>query len=78
MNLDFSNVSYRSEKFEDAHAGCVGLKLFATANGQTTEAATITFWDAAGQFFLKLNVPEIPIEVVERFITDAKQQIPLS
>jgi hypothetical protein len=76
MNMSFGNVTYRTERFEDAKAGCAGLNLFAT--GQTTAVSTITFWDAAGQFFLKINGLEIPLEVVERFIAEAKQQILIS
>jgi hypothetical protein len=78
MNLSFCNVNYRTERYEDRKAGCVGFNLFATAKGQTTAVATITFWDAVGQFYLKLNGPEIPLDVIERFISEARQQIPIS
>ncbi len=78
MNFSFSKIEYRTEKFEDPKRGCVGLSLIATAKGNTTAVGTITFWDAAGQFFLVINGVEIPLEVVERFIAEAKNEIPIS
>jgi len=76
MNFAFSNVEYSTRAFDDAKAGCAGLELFGTVGGQTIHIGKITFWDAMGRFVIELKADEIPLEVVERFIAQAKAAIP--
>jgi hypothetical protein len=73
MNLNYCNVDYRTEPFDDPNAGCAGLDLLASAKGETTRVGRITFWDASGQFYIQLTGAEAPLEVVDRFIAEAKQ-----
>jgi len=77
MDLTYCNVNYRTEAFDDTSAGCAGLHLFATANDETVQVGKIVFWDAAGQFFIELNAAELSLHLVERFIAEAKQAIPI-
>ena len=76
MQINHSNVLYSTEAFDDPNAGSVGLNLLATAKDATILAAKITFWDATGQFYLETNRGEVPLEVIEKFIAEAKREIP--
>ncbi len=78
MNITFGNVVYQTDRFDDRKAGCAGLNLLATLEGETTRVGRITFWDALGQFFMELKGDELPLEVVEKFIAEAKEQISTS
>jgi len=76
MNFVFCNISYSTRAFDDSIAGCAGLELLGTTGGKTTQIGKITFWDATGQFVIELKATEVPLEVLERFIAEAKVAIP--
>lgn len=75
MNLTLCAVNYRTNAFDDSIAGCAGLELLAVIKGQTTCIGKITFWDASGQFVIEMAGTEAPLEIVEKFISEAKQSI---
>jgi hypothetical protein len=77
MKIEHSNIIYNTEHFEDAESGSIGIKLFIIKDLCLTEVAKITFWDATGQFYLEISAKELPLLVIEDFIVEAKQQIPL-
>jgi hypothetical protein len=35
----------------------------------------VVFWDAAGQFALEVHVRELPLELVEELISEARREI---
>ena len=78
MTLDFCNVQYVTCLFNDATEGFAALELNATSEGESRQIGRITFWDAAGQFYIEMTGPEIPLEVLEKFIVEAKRVIQTS
>jgi hypothetical protein len=76
MNFVFCNISYSTRAFDDSNAGCAGLELLGMIGGKITLLGKITFWDATGQFVIELEATEVPLEVLERFIAEAKTAIP--
>lgn len=78
MHIIHANVIYQTEQFDDSKSGSAGVKLLIVANGVTTCVARITFWDAAGQFFMEMTGAEVPLSVMESLIAEAKKSIPLS
>jgi len=75
MKITYCNIIYRTELFDDLIAGCAGLVLLALAQEGEIQVGKITFWDSSGQFFIELYVNDVPLEVVERFINEAKQTV---
>jgi hypothetical protein len=77
MKINYCNIGYRTESFDGLSTGCAGLVLFATTQGEEIQVGKITFWDSSGQFFIELCGNEIPLEVAEKFICEAKQTVPI-
>ena len=74
MNRKHGAATYTTRAVTDREAGSAGLELYREANGKKECAARLLFWDASGQFgFQSFN--EIPLDVVEELITEAKQTI---
>lgn len=79
MNVNFCNIHYRTEYFEDRKEGCSGLELLAGGSEvQVSSVGKITFWDASGQFFIQLDSVEVPLEILEKFIAEAKKKIAIA
>ena len=78
MEINHSNVVYRSEWFDDPKEGSAGITLFATTAKGTSQVAKITYWDACGQFYLSAQSCEVPLKVLEEFIGEAKRKIAFS
>jgi hypothetical protein len=76
MEFSYCDVRYSTRKFEDVEAGCAGLELFASSEILQGRIGKITFWDAAGQFFLEMSGGEVPLEVLEWFVAETKKAIP--
>jgi hypothetical protein len=62
-------------RFDDREQGCSGFRLHRESRGETTVVAVVTFWDAAGQFFIETLGSEIPVVVAEDLIREAREQI---
>lgn len=74
MNRKHGAAAYTTRAVADREAGSAGLELYREANGKKECVARLIFWDASGQFgFQTFN--EIPLDVVEELITEAKQTI---
>jgi len=74
MNRKHGAAMYSTQVVVDREAGSAGVELYREANGKKECAARLLFWDAAGQFeFQTFN--EIPLDVVEELIVDAKHTI---
>jgi hypothetical protein len=52
-----------------------GYDLQPVADGQAAVVAEVVFWDAAGQYFLETFNGDVPLEVVEELIAEAKDKI---
>ena len=75
MNLSFCNITYHTTPFDDFDAGCAGLELIRTSKDQTARVGKITFWDASGQFFIELTGSELPLDILEKFISETREVI---
>lgn len=58
---------------QDNADGYVGLRLHEDAKGAEVAVAEIVFWDASGQFYVKTLNHEVPLEVFESLIAEAKE-----
>jgi hypothetical protein len=61
----------------DRTDGFTALRLYQTVNGSTTVCAEIIYWDACGQFVLQTFEKEVPLDVIEELIAEAKDTIRL-
>ena len=59
----------------DCTDGFTALRLCETLNGNTTICAEIVFWDTCGQFVLQTFGKEVPLEIIEELIAEAKEKI---
>jgi len=75
MERDFGNAHYATSTVIDTREGYTALELHRTIKGDSKRVARIVFWDASGQFFLETYNTDIPLEIVEVFISEAKKEI---
>ena len=75
MNHQFGTSLFTSLPIADAGAGFAGLELSRTDKGKTMPVARIVFWDACGQFVLETLGTDVPLEIIEDFIAEAKSTI---
>ncbi len=78
MNRQYSNAFYKTSSFSDSTKGCGGMELHQVLAHSTACVAKITFWDAAGQFYVETNGTELPLEIVEEFIAEVKASVKTS
>lgn len=62
----------------DCTDGFTALRLNETLNGITTICAEVVYWDACGQFLLQTFGREVPLEIIEELIAEAKEKIRVS
>jgi hypothetical protein len=78
MNREFSDGFYTTAFIKDAGEGWAGLELNCFRNGKNDCIAKIIFWDACGQFSMNTFGAEIPLEILEELIAEAKKTIKIS
>ena len=72
MNRKYGDLSYESAFVEDRKKGMAGLELYRTRGSQRERVARILFWDASGQFAVETFNAEVPLDVLEELIVEAK------
>jgi hypothetical protein len=60
---------------EDRKEGFAGYRLHAESFGKTYIAADVVYWDARGQYFVRTINQDVPVEIIEDVIAEAKQRI---
>jgi hypothetical protein len=60
---------------EDGSAGFAGFRLHRERSGKSAEVGQVTFWDANGQFVFETCGTEVPVEVVEAAIAEARDKL---
>lgn len=70
MDRNWSGHRFTTEFFEDLQYGGAGLKLHRTTNGLTQHVASVTFWDAEGQFFIQTFQGDLPVEIAQSLIEE--------
>jgi hypothetical protein len=75
MNRKHAGAQYTTRLVANKNAGSAGVELYCEIDGVTTRVAQILFWDASGQFFLEVFGGELPVEIVEGLIAEARESI---
>ncbi len=75
MKKTWAGIEYTTEVESDNAGGSIALRLHRSARGSVVTAARVVYWDAAGQFFLEMSVDELPVDIVEELIAEAKRTI---
>jgi len=75
MNRNHSNAHYSTLSVNNRKDGCIALELHRTINKETRLVARIVFWDASGQFFFETLNVDIPLEIAEELISEARRTI---
>jgi hypothetical protein len=75
MNRDYSNAQYTTRSLNHRKEGYAALELHRASKGQKKRVARVVFWDASGQFFLETFEVDVPLDIVEDLIAEAKSTI---
>lgn len=75
MDKTWARTRYRTKSVEDRAEGWVALELVRESESTTETAARVTFWDAEGQFSIQMFGGEVPLSILEEFVTEAKAAI---
>jgi hypothetical protein len=75
MERRHGHQRFWTTRFDDNEQGCSGLKLHRESFEETAIVAVVTFWDAAGQFFIETLGTDIPVVIAEDLIREALEQI---
>lgn len=60
---------------QDRADGFVGLQLHCELDGRTAVVAQVLFWDASGQFFVQTFDRDVPVEILEAVIAEARERV---
>jgi hypothetical protein len=69
------NATFSTETKQDNAEGWIGVHLVRDVGGTRTHVASVTFWDAMGQFSIVVTT-EVPLTIVEEMITEARRLVP--
>ncbi len=75
MDRDYAGANYSSAFIEDRKLGMAGQELYRTRLGKKERVARILFWDASGQFSVETFNCEVPLDVLEELIGEARGTI---
>ena len=67
MNRQWGIGYYTTRTVIDNKAGSAGVELYCKKNGETAFAASVIYWDASGQFYVR-TFSEIPLVILEELI----------
>jgi hypothetical protein len=76
MDRQHGIARYWTVHVEDRGQGFTGLQLQRELSGSTTVVAELLFWDAIGQFCLETLGSDVPLDVIEELIAEAKVMTP--
>jgi hypothetical protein len=76
MDRQYGTLRYTTRLVHDNEQGNSALELHATSHdGNTSRAARVVFWDASGDFFFETFNAQIPVDVADQLIAEAKSTI---
>jgi len=75
MNREYGDARYTTSAVRDRKEGYAGLELHRTSKRDTKRVARVVFWDASGQFFFETFDADIPLDIAEELIAEAKKTI---
>jgi len=74
-DLHFANAHFWTTTLQDNDQGYSGLRLHQKVGGKTTVAAEVLFWNASGMFYFRTVEGDLPVEIVERLITEPRDAV---
>ncbi len=74
MNRVFGSASYTTMLDRSVTEGWADVEL--RCSGVSEPVASVVYWDAQGHFSLEMSVPELPVELVDALIAEARSSIP--
>lgn len=77
MDRQFAEAHYTSILASDLKRGGMGLELTRACRGQQSVVAEVFFWDASGTFTVETFNSDVPVEIIEELIAEAKHRIPI-
>jgi hypothetical protein len=75
MNLRWGDSLFTTSFVYDNQQGFERLELHCVRRGVSKRVATALFLDASGQFFVETFDTDVPADVVERCIAEAKASV---
>jgi hypothetical protein len=75
MDKEYGDSRYQSRFVEDRQEGFAGYRLMRTRFGESKDVAQVTFWDAAGQFYIETFGEDIPFAIARELMAEAEQNI---
>ncbi len=72
MDRTWARNRYHTHALEDLAEGWVALVLVRECDGTRQTAARITYWDAEGQYAFEMFGGELPLNILEEFVAEAK------
>ncbi len=75
LDRDYGDAHYSSLFVEDRKQGMAGQELDRARHGKKERVAWILFWDASGQFSVETFNCEVPLDIMEELIGEARRTI---
>ncbi|MBC8112769.1 MAG: hypothetical protein H7062_00160 [Candidatus Saccharimonas sp.] len=75
METQFGHERFWTTFVEDHKDGFAGFRLHRERFGKTTVAAEVLVWDATGGFAVQTFNGDVPVEIIEALIAEARQQV---
>ena len=75
MDRDYGNARYKSRFVSDNRQGFAGLELNCKCGSEQACVARLLYWDSCGRFYFETFSSQIPLEIVEELISEAKSKI---
>ena len=75
MNRDWAGSRYTTLPVSNNKDGYSGLELYIASKDEKKRVARILFWDASGEFFFETFNTELPLNIVEELIAEAKTTV---
>ena len=75
MNRNWGRFHYSSVFVEDTKDGFAGFELYCCTAENKKRVASVIFWDASGQFAVETFGTDVPLDIIEELIAEAKDRI---
>jgi hypothetical protein len=75
MERHFGDERYWTCIIDDRKDGFAGLRLHRERFGETAIAAQVIYWDATGGFAVETLNGDVPVEIIEAVIAEARQHV---
>jgi hypothetical protein len=75
MDRQFADARYWTTYVADDTDGFAGLRLHRESCGKTSVAAEVIYWDASGRYFVQTHNGDVPVEILEAVIAEAKERV---